>query len=49
MAQKPLVLPDVFTGEKSWDEWKGHFDSVAEVNGWSEAAKLQWLRVPQTP
>ena len=45
MAQKPVVLPDVFTGEKNWDEWIDHFDSVAAVNGWEAAAKLQWLRV----
>ena len=48
MAQKPVVLPEVFTGEKSWDEWKDHFDSVAAVNGWDDAAKLMWLRVRLT-
>ena len=47
-AQKPVVLPDVFTGEKSWDEWIDHFDSVTAVNGWEDAAKLQWLRVRLT-
>ena len=47
-AQKPVVLPDMFTGEKSWDEWIDHFDSVTAVNGWEDAAKLQWLRVRLT-
>ena len=46
MAQKPVVLPHVFTGENSWDKWIDHFDSVATVNGWEDdAAKLQWLRM----
>ena len=48
MAQKPLVLPEVFTGEKNWEEWIDHFDSVAAVNGWDEGAKLKWLRVRLT-
>ena len=47
-VQKPLVLPDVFTGDKNWEEWIDHFDSVATVNGWDDAAKLQWLRVRMT-
>ena len=48
MAQKPVVLPDVFTGEKSWDEWIDHFAGVAAVNAWEDEAKLQWLRVRLT-
>ena len=42
------MLPDVFDGAKNWDEWSEHFDSVAAVNGWEEAAKLKWLRVRLT-
>ena len=41
MTQKPVVLPNVFPGEKNWDEWIDHFDSVAAVNGREAAAKLQ--------
>ena len=48
MAQRPLVLPDVFTGGKNWDEWMDHFDSVAAVNGWDGEEKLKWLRVRLT-
>ena len=49
MAQnRPLVLPETFTGEKSWEEWSDHFESVAAVNDWDAAAKLKWLRVRLT-
>ena len=42
---RPPVVPELFTGEKSWDEWVDHFESVAEVCGWDDANKLKWLRV----
>ena len=45
MAAKPPVIPELYTGEKSWDEWIDHFDSVAKVCGWDAANKLKWLRV----
>ena len=50
MATRPLVLPDTFSGEagSSWTEWKYHFQNVATVNEWSDAQKLQWLRVRLT-
>lgn len=47
-ASKPAVLPELYSGEKSWDEWIDHFDSVATVCGWDDAAKLKWLRVRLT-
>ena len=45
MATKPLVIPDLFSGDKSWDEWIDHFESVADVCNWDDATKLKWLRV----
>ena len=42
---KPPVLPELYTGEKSWDEWYDHFDSIATVCEWDDAAKLKWMRV----
>ena len=47
-ATKPPVIPEQFIGEKSWDEWTDHFESVAEVCGWDGANKLKWLRVRVT-
>ena len=48
MAARPLVLPEPFTGESSWDQWIAHFKNVAAVNGWDDAAKLPWLRARLT-
>ena len=42
---RPIVLPEIFDGTQSWDEWVFHFESVATVNGWDETDKLKWLRV----
>lgn len=50
MAARPLILPDTFSGEKgcTWTEWKYHFQNIATVNEWTEAQRLQWLRVRLT-
>ena len=45
---KPVVLPEPFNGEKSWEEWSYHFKNVATVNTWTEEQKLQCLRVRLT-
>ena len=37
------MIPELFTGDKSWDEWIDHFESVAEVCGWDDVNKLKWL------
>ena len=44
-SRRPVLTPDPFSGEGRWDDWIEHFESMAEVNGWDEAAKLLWLRV----
>ena len=38
------VLPEPFTGEGSWDQCIAHFDNIAVVIAWNDAAKLFWLR-----
>ena len=51
MATRPVVLPETFSGAEegsTWTDWKFHFDNVAEVNSWDEAAKLKWLKVRLT-
>ena len=45
MAAKSVVLPDTFDGEGSWDDWICHFENVADVNDWDDAAKLKFLKV----
>ena len=44
MSKQP-VLPEIYTREKSWDEWIDHFDSVTTVCEWDDQAKLKWLWV----
>ena len=45
---QPLVLPETFSGEGDFIQWHGHFESVAAVNGWSDAEKLLWFPVHLT-
>ena len=48
MAGKPVVLPDAYTGDGSWEEWLDHFGNVAAVNKWTAEQKLLWLKVRLT-
>ena len=45
---RPLVLPEPFMGESSWEQWNYHFENVAAVNSWDNASKLKWLKVHLT-
>ena len=42
---RPLVSPDAYSGVTSWTDWIEHFEAVAVVNAWDDAAKLRWLPV----
>ena len=44
-SQRPLITPDPFSGTGMFSEWIEHFEAVAAINKWDEAAKLLWLRV----
>ena len=45
---RPVILPDTFAGETSWDQWEDHFRDVAIVNSWGDEGKLNWLKVRLT-
>ena len=50
MSGKPLLLPEVFSGEsENWGEWIEHFESVATVKkvGYHDE-KLKWFNVRLT-
>ncbi len=47
-SSRPVITPDSFSGEGSWDDWIDHFESVAAVNEWDDSKKLLWLRVRLT-
>ena len=42
-VERPLILPEVFTGDGDFCEWIQHFESIAIVNAWDDISKLQWL------
>ena len=48
MAGKPVVLPEVYSGEGSILDWIDHFEGVAAVNEWQDKQKLLWLRARLT-
>ena len=45
---RPLVLPEVFSGEENFDDWIGHFEDVSAVNMWTDDKKLLWMRMRLT-
>ena len=44
-SQRPLITPEPFSGAGTFSEWIEHFEAVAAINKWDDAAKLLWLRV----
>ena len=42
---KSAVLPEVYSGENSWEEWIDPFDSMVAVCEWDDPTKLKWLSV----
>ena len=47
MASKPAVVPEALSGEDFKRRLLGG-DSVADVNGWNDTAKLEWMKVRLT-
>ena len=45
VSQRPLITPEPFSGTGTFSEWIEHFEAVAAINKWDDAAKLLWLRV----
>ena len=38
MASKPVILPEPFDGESSWEDWQLHFQNVAALNQWTDVS-----------
>ena len=45
VSQRPLITPEPFSGTGTFSEWIEHFEAVAAINKWDDAAKLLRLRV----
>ena len=44
-TDQPIMLPDYYDGNNSFDTWVSHFECVSEINGWTEEEKLLWVHV----
>ena len=47
-VERPVITPELFSGERSWEDWIDQFESIAAINGWSDEQKLVWLKVRLT-
>ena len=45
---RPVIVPEYFTGEGSFEDWIDQFKSIAEINHWNDGQKLIWLKVHLT-
>ena len=43
--RRPLLLPETYSGESNFDDWISHFETMASINEWDDAAKLKWMSV----
>ena len=47
-AEQPVITPEPFSGEQSWEDWIDQFKSIASINDWNDEQKLIWLKVHLT-
>ena len=47
-AERPVITPEAFSGEQSWEDRIDQFESIAWINGWNDEQKLIWLKVRLT-
>ena len=33
---RPLIMPDRYDGSSHWSDFRAHFESCAETNGWND-------------
>ena len=41
--ERPLLVPDRYNGQTSWDEYEQHFEACKEVNGWDDRQAAIYL------
>ena len=45
MVTRPVVTPELYSGDRPFDKWLDHFDTVAKLNDWKVEDAVQWLVV----
>jgi len=48
LESKPVIVPEYFTGEGSYEDCIDQFKSISEINHWNDEQKLKWLKVRLT-
>ena len=43
--ERPVIVPEYFSGEEPYEDWADQFEAIAEINGWDDDQKLKWLKV----
>ncbi|CAC5374935.1 unnamed protein product [Mytilus coruscus] len=44
-TKRPVVMPDVFTGEEEWTDWLFQFESCSSLNDWDDGLKCKFIIV----
>lgn len=44
-TKRPVVMPDIYTGEEEWSEWLFQFESCASLNDWDDELKCKFIIV----
>ena len=47
-TERPVIIPEPFSGEQPWEDWIDQFETITMINGWSDEQKLVWLKVRLT-
>ena len=42
-ASRPIIMPDCYDGHTKWDDYLAHFITCAEINGWNNMRRAQFL------
>jgi len=43
--ERPLIYPEIFSGDKDFSEWIQHLENMAVVNGWDDITKSRWMHM----
>ena len=44
-TKRPVVIPDIYTGEEDWSDWLFQLESCASLNDWDDDLKCKFIIV----